>query len=148
MPVIPGTQGIKSWSYEILVVSDGTDSIEVCENCIRNAGGEPTVETTYIMHGDDQGERYLTPIFASTEMDRNPICDWCGYTSFIFSPTAECMDAWHEQIEAYIVERRYPERYMTDYLDRVADNAKWLHGYSEAEERTFELYRLIRKNEH
>lgn len=143
MPVIPGTMGIKSWSYEILVVSDGDDSWELCENCITDLGGDHTLERTYIMDGDNQGEVYLYPVFASSEMDRNPSCDRCGKWSMIFSPTAECMNAWHEMMEEYVIDRSGNE----NYLDDVASNAKWLNGYSEAEERTFELYRLIRKAE-
>jgi hypothetical protein len=145
MPVVPGDMGIKIWSYEILVVSDGVDSIEMCEDCITNAGGDHTKSETYLMNGDDQGVRYLQPIFAGTEMDRAPSCDQCGRWSMIFSPTAECMNDWHEDIEEYLV--NLDRQFNTDYLDDVADNAKWLHGYSEAEERTFELYRMRRKAE-
>lgn len=145
MPVIPGTQGIKSWSYEILVISDGVDSSELCEDCVVALGGDPTLSETYLMSGNDNfnGDYQLQPIFVSTEMDREPTCDRCGNISFIFSPTSECMNEWHDMMEAYLTDRH--RVFNTDYLDDVADNAKWLHGYSEVEERTFALYRLSRK---
>jgi hypothetical protein len=133
MPVVPGDQGIKSWSYEILIGGDGVDSWEICEDCIRKQGEDP----------DD--EKY-TPVFADSEWDRNPRCDECGYVTFIFSPTGECIDDWTESLREYIVQSDLErEKRNRDYLDRVAENANWLGD--ETINVVASIYRDVRKRE-
>lgn len=127
MPVIPGDMGIKSFSYEILIDEDGE---EVCENCLKGWDIDPESET-------------LTPIFASTEMDRNPTCSECGYVSFIFSPTNECMNEWVRQISDYLVTGKGSR----DYLDRVSEQSFWLFGWEKNDEMIFRLYERRREIE-
>lgn len=140
MPVQLGDVGIKSWSYEIVVVSDGTNSHEECEDCLIKAGYDPS-------KAEDKGLSFH-PIFADTEMDRNPSCDNCHYTSFIFSPTAECIEDWVEQLESYLREPRLEDRARrnTDYLDQVAERMSYMHLDPE-ENKVGELYRELRENE-
>lgn len=68
MPVIPGTMGIKSWSYELLVDTD--NATIVCEDCLRAEGEDPESDAYH-------------PIFADQEWDYAPSCDVCGYVTDI-----------------------------------------------------------------
>lgn len=68
MPIVPGTQGIKSWSYELVIPAD-TGTI-LCEDCAREVGIDPESED-------------VSPIFADQEWDYAPSCDRCGYVSDI-----------------------------------------------------------------
>lgn len=126
MPVIPGDMGIKSWSYEIVVVGDGVDSWELCEDCAKEDGFEPDSDA-------------VTPIFADTEMDRNPHCDNCHYTSFIFSPTAECVNNWTEMLYEYCLTRWGD----TDFLDRVSEQMYFVTD-DPLDLATMELYDQVR----
>lgn len=142
MPVYPGDMGIKSWSYEILVVSDGVDSWEECEDCILESGGDPEEASTYMELPSGYTLVELVPITADTELDRNPRCEKCGYVSFIFSPTAECIDEWNNQLLDYVRNGRGDK----EYLDRVAEQMPWVNG-DDLDEMTVEMYREHRQNE-
>lgn len=146
MPVLPGDMGIKSYSYEIVVLSDGTNSWECCENCVALLGGDPTQSKTTIKTEEAQETQVeVSPIFADTEMDREPFCDSCGYTSYIFSPTADCIDNWVALFESYLTEAPRTKHNL-EYLDSVADRMKTMNLDLE-DETCLYLFRKLRANE-
>lgn len=103
-----------STDYEILVVSDGVNSFELCENCAD---------------GEEYQEFHKTPIFADSEMDRNPSCDQCGYTSFVFNPTSDCIDNWIAELRYFVTgndQRR--DQFDREFLDQVAHRIPFDEG--------------------
>lgn len=117
----PGT--IKSWSFNMVIPADM--GIELCVDCADEQG-----------LADDESS---TPIFADSEIDRNPVCDQCGYTSFCFSPTAECVNDWVEMLYDWCLTRHGN----TEFLDRVQREIFFVSD-DEVDNATAELYRVTR----
>jgi hypothetical protein len=133
MPIIGGDIGIKSWSFEILVVDDGHGgSTERCEDCVTKQGHDP--------------KEYGTPIFADSECDSAPVCDTCGYVSYIFSPTSYCIGGWIENLEEYIVDPNKVGYHNVDYLDTIADRMR-LMNLDSRDDVILELFNTLRANE-
>ena len=124
MPVIPGDNGIKIWSYEMLI---DEDSGLVCESCLIEDGEDPK---------SDKFQR----ISADTEWDSFPVCDACGKPTSIFSPTGACIETSIDMLENYIIRRDGN----VEFLDFIADAMRWWKIESD-EEKVLSIYKELRE---
>lgn len=89
MAIIPGTMGIKSWSYEMVITPEGEELCEDCHNLFfpfdSGLNKADLVGSHYYSYETPSGVTKITcdcsPIFASDEMDRSSVCDHCEYES-------------------------------------------------------------------